>query len=129
MLVWGHNAGNMRTRVVSASVVVTGAAVFLYALLYVGMFLLASAVVSMSNVQQVVFFSLVALLPASVVVVLGYRWAQFAVAALLIPGLALTVGGVAHTRNAGDLVLTAILLGVPLTCLVVIVRRLSSRSN
>jgi hypothetical protein len=110
-------------------VVVTGAAVFLYALLYLGIFMVASTIVPISNLQQLVFLSLVALLPASVGLALGQRWAYFAVAALLVPGLALTVGSLGQITKAADTALATILLGIPFICLVVIVRRVWSRSN
>ncbi len=95
----------------------------LYAVLYLAVFTLASAVVPMSTVRDAVYLTLIALIPAGTGLAFNYHWAYLAVGLLLLPGLAQTLGGLGNVRSPADAVLAGVLLIVPLASLVLIVWR------
>jgi hypothetical protein len=121
----------MVRRRVPADIAAAGCGVLVYAVLFLAIFSVTSAVRPMFSTDLAVALSLLALIPAAIALLLNYRWANAAVVLLLLPSMALTIGAMAQRGilNAGDAVMTALLLGLPLLALFVISRRFIASRN
>jgi hypothetical protein len=117
----------MRTRTVPAEVAAAGCGVAVYSIVYAGLISLASAVWAVPDIYMWTWWSAVALIPASIALMLNYWWAYILVAVLLLPGLAGTAWFFTRLSSAGDVVLAVFLLAVPAVALAVIIRGLAAR--